>query len=335
MKKTIAMLLALIMVLACTVALADDPPVKADPTPLYQIATADNTITITKNYTVLGVGAVNSADTLKFEIAGDHIANATDNTMTIPAASIAQVAVDGGAKTATIGITLPTYTTVGEYFYNITETNTGVAGVTYLTDTIVMKVQVFYNPDTKALDRYVTFRIGDNKIDSFTNTYEAGTLTVSKTVTGNMGDVNKEWNFTVVFKSTAKVMGDITATNSNASIAAGTTGWTGEKTATFKLKSGESVKFSNIPKGVTYTVAEAEAGADGYTTTVGTTKLEKAEDVIDGEITAHEDDTVDVLNNKDVPIDTGVTLDSAVYVLIMALALAGFVALKVRRREDY
>ena len=42
-----------------------------------------------------------------------------------------------------------------------------------------------------------------------------------------------------------------------------------------------------------------------------------------------------VVDCKTIVIDTGVALDSAVYMLIMALAVAGFVALKIRRREDY
>ena len=356
MKKFIALLLALMMALVCVSALAadDDPPAAGGDadggasTSQVTPTEANKTVTITKEYTVQGDGAVNPGDTLQFVPTSVKVLNATAGT-TVPDISIANVKVSKEAGQATITIALPQYTAVGEYYYTITETDTGVAGVTYLSDTIYLRVQVFQDPDSNALVfGGIKFRLGSEdatqKIDSFTNTYEAGTLTVSKAVSGNMGDLDKEWNFTVVFTAPSgdTVMGDITTSASDgatapATIAAGTTGWSGDttKTSTFKLVNGQSVKFSNIPKGVTYTVAETEAGADGYTTTVGTTKLTTEKNYIDGSIEGHEADTVAIVNTKQVDIDTGVTLDSAVYMLIMALAVAGFVALKIRRREDY
>jgi len=342
MKKFIALLLALMMALVCVSALAADPvtdPETADgdgdATPSV-IPIAASTITITKNYTVEGTGAVNPTDTLHFTPTSVKVMNATTG-VTVPNITIADVAVSG--TSATITIALPEYTAVGEYYYTITETDTGVAGVTYLADTIYLKVQVLQDPDSNELvfgGR--TFRLGSEtateKIQSIGNKYEAGTLTVSKTVSGNMGDLNKEWHFTVEFTAPTgdTVKGDITATATGGAtapvtIAAGT-GWSGTttKTSTFVLKNGQSVKFSNIPKGVTYTVTETEADADGYTTTIAGN---------DGSISAHEDDTAAFTNTKNINIDTGAALDFVPYVLIMALALAGFVALKVRRREDY
>ena len=300
---------------------------------MYQF-NADGIVTLTKSYTVSGKDAVNPADVLKFSVDEKEIKNATAGTV-FPEGkvSIADVSVNKNAETATISIQLPVYSAVGEYYYEISETDTGVAGVTYLTSPIVMKVQVF-NGEKGGFDRYVTFRIDDQKVDGFENTYEAGTLTVSKTVSGNMGDLNKEWNFKVEFTAPEDdtVMGDITTSavgaTAPATIAAGDTGWAGTttKTSTFKLKNGQSVTFSNIPKGVTYTVTEDEANKDGYTTTIVGN---------DGSISGHENDTAAVTNTKNVDIDTGVTLDSTVYMLIMALALAGIVVLKIRRREDY
>ena len=348
MKKLLAILLAMMMVLVSVVALAEpDQQDNTDGTTadggvaVSQVTPteANKTVTIKKTYTVQGVDAVNPGDTLQFVPTSVKVLNATTGT-TVPDISIADVRVLKEAGEATITIALPQYTAVGEYYYTITENDTGVAGVTYLSDTIYLRVQVFQDPDSNALVfGGINFRRGSEdatqKIDGFTNTYEAGTLTVSKTVTGNMGDLNKEWNFTVVFSAPEDdtVMSDITtsATNGAAApdtIAAGTTGWSGTttKTSTFKLINSQSVKFSNIPKGVTYTVSEAEANKDGYTTTIVGN---------DGTISGHEDDTAAFTNTKTVDIDTGVALDSTVYMLIIALALAGVVVLKIRRREDY
>ena len=81
-----------------------------------------------------------------------------------------------------------------------------------------------------------------------------GNLSVAKTVAGNNGDTSKAFNFTVTLGDT------------------GINGTLGEMTfadgvATFVLKHGESKTAVGLPAGITYTVTEAEADKDGYTTT--------------------------------------------------------------------
>ena len=68
---------------------------------------------------------------------------------------------------------------------------------------------------------------------------EFGSLTVSKTVKGEKADLSKEFTFTVVFE-----------------------GNDAPQSESFKLKSGTSKTFTNIPQGVTYTVTETDAA--GY-----------------------------------------------------------------------
>ena len=46
-------------------------------------------------------------------------------------------------------------------------------------------------------------------------------------------------------------------------------------------------------------------------------------------------DTVTITNTKDIIPDTGITLETLPYVLMMALAMMGLVALKLRKREEY
>ena len=81
-----------------------------------------------------------------------------------------------------------------------------------------------------------------------------GDLTVTKTVAGNAGDTSKAFNFTVTLKDTSvnDMFGDMTFTDGK---------------ATFSLKHGESKTAKDLPAGITYTVTEAEADQDGYTTT--------------------------------------------------------------------
>lgn len=123
----------------------------------------------------------------------------------------------------------------------------------------------------------VTLKGNTAKKVSFTNTYKRKdkTLTVSNTVTGNMGDTNKDFFYTLTLKNSDGTAytgdkGDLTATTA-------TTGGT-EKTLTadtngnytFTLKHGEQLNFT-LPYGCTYSVTEADYSTDGYKTTVGAT----------------------------------------------------------------
>ena len=83
---------------------------------------------------------------------------------------------------------------------------------------------------------------------------EHGNLSVAKTVAGNNGDTSKAFNFTVTLGDTG-----INGTFGDMTFADGV--------ATFVLKHGESKTAVGLPAGITYTVTEAEADKDGYTTT--------------------------------------------------------------------
>lgn len=83
---------------------------------------------------------------------------------------------------------------------------------------------------------------------------EHGKLSVAKTVAGNNGDTSKAFNFTVTLGDTG-----INGTFGEMTFADGV--------ATFVLKHGESKTAVGLPAGITYTVTEAEADKDGYTTT--------------------------------------------------------------------
>lgn len=97
---------------------------------------------------------------------------------------------------------------------------------------------------------------------AYTNAYkEVQTLTVTKTVGGNMGDKTKDFTFTLEVKN-----GNDAYTGELTAIEEGTSGvlYVGEgNTYTFDLKHNEQIAIE-IPKG--YTVTVAETSVDGYTT---------------------------------------------------------------------
>ncbi len=89
-----------------------------------------------------------------------------------------------------------------------------------------------------------------------------GSLTVSKIVSGNAGEMDRNFTFKI----------DLFDENNN--ILTDSYNYTGSKTgsitsgSTVTLKHGESIIINNLPVGTTYKVTEIEANTDGYTTTM-------------------------------------------------------------------
>jgi hypothetical protein len=81
---------------------------------------------------------------------------------------------------------------------------------------------------------------------------KTGDLIVSKTFVGNKGDKNRDWSFVVKLdKNISGTYGEMTFTDG---------------VSVFTLKHGESKTATALPVGMKYTVTEAEANQDEYTT---------------------------------------------------------------------
>ena len=96
---------------------------------------------------------------------------------------------------------------------------------------------------------------GNEEVEAiFTNTRDTyGSLEVSKVLTGNDVDINKEFNFTI------KLTGEtINGTYSGVTFT--------NNTATIKLKGGEYKVIEGLPNGIGYDVSEDNYYADGYFT---------------------------------------------------------------------
>lgn len=137
-------------------------------------------------------------------------------------------------------------------------------------------------------------------------------LTIQKTVSGNMYNANDVFSFTLQY---------------------------GEKTETFTLKGGESKTFQ-VPVGAKVTVTEDLTQSNGYIPSngTGTTVTLTAASEKDGifEFAMPEQDGKLVINNdKTVQIDTGISLETVPYILILAVVVIGAVLLiKKRRNHD-
>lgn len=209
------------------------------------------------------------------------------------------------------------------YEYTLKEVAGTTAGVDYYANNIKLVVTVVNGEKGKLRIAAVhTESSGSTKSDNFPNTYSAGTLNVSKTVTGNLGDKNKYFKFTVTLTGeNGKTYRDSYAVTGGSNTENPTSIKIGEET-TFLLKHGDTIHIANLPYGVTYTVTET--AVDGYTT-------EKTGDT--GEIKAAEQ-AAEFTNKKEGSVDTGVVLNNMPYILVLAVLAAGVAVFIIRKRRE-
>ena len=160
----------------------------------------------------------------------------------------------------------------------------------------------------------------------YTNTVHETEFTVKKTVTGNMGDRNKEFEFTASLYADA----DKTKLISFPEPESDETYYTVENgVAKFKLKHGETgLTFGNIPLGAYVVITET--AVDGYETTNdnGDGTVATLEKVI-------QPATVTFTNDKEVTIDTGIALDSMPFiVLLVGIAAIGLILFAPKRKIE-
>lgn len=155
-------------------------------------------------------------------------------------------------------------------------------------------------------------------------------LTISKTVTGKLGDTNKAFTFTIT--KADGTAANITNTNIEISEAdRAKVEWKGN--GQFTLKDGASITFKNLPSGE-YKVIE-----DSYTHyetsyVVGSGTPENGREV---SVTIGTDaKQIDFTNHCTLFPDTGVLLDTLPYIVILAVVAGGvaLLMLRKRRKED-
>ena len=154
----------------------------------------------------------------------------------------------------------------GDYWYYIREVAGDKTSINYDETVYAAKVTVT-NDDVAGSYSYTVqyykvvdgkeFVEADGNAAVFKNTTAPGSLTISKTVSGNAASRDKEFTFKVMLLQNANMLkgedtyGNVKFTNG---------------VATFKLKHNESVTITGIPAGLNYAVTESDN--NGYTVTV-------------------------------------------------------------------
>lgn len=221
-----------------------------------------------------------------------------------------------------------------------------------------------YTVSKDELDNY-----GGDRVVNFYAHYKKATsnVTITKQVTGLLGDINKEFAFNVSIKQNGEDCTGVTAKKGDQTVS---------DLTNFTLKHNETVTLENVPIGATITVNESTPGehytvySTGYndgqngsgevtfkyvavanTATAGNADeaelmlLSMDEDTAvdaDGDAVAY-DSGIEVDNNQIIVTnhcgllpDTGVLLDTLPYIVILAVVAGGVALLMLRkhRKED-
>lgn len=328
---------------------------------------SDNEVEITKTYNGTGFGS----ETVKLAVDNNgkptaitHSSmttaekNAAMNNMviSIPADQADGITVKDTDGTGTLKVKLPSYTRVGTYIYQIHEVEGTTAGMTYDTAPRWLVVHVInnlnsdgdvvsgltykvamYNADPTNMS---TTQLLAAKSDGFTNVYENGKFTVEKKVKGNMADRDKVFNFRVTFAGIEHMNGKIKADGREIDL-------TEDGTYDFTLKHDQSCEFTNIPFGVTATVNELDESGNVIANTAGakndpyTVSYDNNQSVTicsktetDTGVKVNAEFATTIINTSTENVDTGVILDNAPYILMLAVVAGGAMTLVIKKRRE-
>lgn len=218
-----------------------------------------------------------------------------------------------------------------------------IAGADYYLDSTTYNAQVAES---------CTITMDSNKEVTVANTYKPySTVTVTKSVLGEMGSYEDWFNFSVT-----KTDGEVVDVDKD------TDETTTEEGYAFRLQNGDTVILINLKpgdviqlfeqtsasgykiddnntrvhiyglsNGDAYTVTENAANSDGYVTTIDGSSTENG--VKSGSF-ANSNVTVAYTNTRDAVSPTGLIMDIAPYVLLVVVAAAGCFVFLRKRRED-
>ncbi len=188
-------------------------------------------------------------------------------------------------------------------------------------------------------DIYNTLSLEDESF-TFTNTYvepDGNDLSISKTVTGDLGDTERSFEFNVTLND------ENNRPLSNEDIQVllpgetASTMYTTDNDGNIKvnLKHGDTVVLQNLLQGTSFTITETDA--DDYTTSFsvdGNSSQESANHSQSGSMTNGKDVAVSVTNDKKLIVPTGIKVEALPYVIILMFSgITLVIAISKKRRK--
>lgn len=188
------------------------------------------------------------------------------------------------------------------------------------------------------------------RIPDTTITHESYELKVSKTVTGALGDRNKDFTFTIHITKNTTERAATTAYHAAIYQISDTAGEPDQliednisfligSAKTFQLKHNQYLLFQDLPVGSHYTIQESDN--DDYVTTAAITEngtvrytaasenVFEAENYVIGEGT----NRVNITNDREKTVLTGIVTDNLSFILMIVIAMLGITAYTVMKRR--
>lgn len=363
LKKFFAGVLAAAMMLTvgATAALAENPAASTITVPgsgingAKMFTESDADLALTKTL-VVNNGTAPDSMTFNFSVKSNGTEVLTPNVVFNKENNTDGQLFTAGTYTRTFNVNLATLlgnnkTKVGEYTYTISENDTQIPGITKDPNELTLKVTVVNATGEigGGYGYYAALYRGGKKIeatDAFHNTYSAKSLTLTKTVHGSLGDLNEDFQFDIKFvpdkdEIASLYKGVQVGDLGKASITNATAGaYLNLNTVyTVTMKHNGSLSFANLPAGIKYEVYEVGSAVSGdkvmknqYTVTVTDTAFAENTNTVKGTAAA-DDVTIAFQNTHEGVPDTGVILDNAPYIALLAIVAIGGVALMLNKRR--
>lgn len=247
-----------------------------------------------------------------------------------------------GPKTADVSITYGDLTNVvpGVYKYSFSEVESTNTNIKCDTTTKYLYVFVALNNEGKKTITGASMISGTSKVPGITNEYGKDKdnkdtlhdLTITKDITGAMANMNETFTFKVkVTSADKKAKYKVVVTRKGEVDSKITFIDTNTEASINNIGKGDSIKIYSLAKDDSYTVEEVGANTNGYTAKINGKADEDGK--INGEV-ADADVEVKYDNNKEAVTPTGIIMNYAPYIAMLAAACALAVVFFNRRRED-
>lgn len=247
-------------------------------------------------------------------------------------------------KTVSIDFSNVAFTAPGIYRYIVTESASSVNGITNDANARrILDVYVIYDTSASSTTSLkiagsVMYKETESstleKSRMFVNTYSTNNVTLKKEVTGNQGDRNKDFTFTVTIQGNP---GNVYSVLQGSNTVDLTVNQNGTASGTFSLKHNGSIVIQGLATGDTFAIKENDYSNESYNTSY---KLNGATTATTGRslsATTMGDSAQSVvfINNREGAVPTGILMEFEPYLILGAVVMASFLLLyvpgKIRR----
>lgn len=247
-------------------------------------------------------------------------------------------------KTVSIDFSNVAFTAPGIYRYIVTEGACSVNGITNDANASrILDVYVIYDtnasstPSLKIAGSVMYKETESSTLEKsrmFVNTYSTNNVTLKKEVTGNQGDRNKDFTFTVTIQGNP---GNVYSVLQGSNTVDLTVNQSGTASGTFNLKHDGSIVIQGLATGDTFAIEENDYSNESYNTSY---KLNGATTATTGRslsATTMGDSAQSVvfINNREGSVPTGILMEFEPYLILGAVVMASFLLLyvpgKIRR----